>query len=210
MAGLNVEMRRGKFIVFEGLDGCGKTTQIKRLAAHFSETKMPYLLTAEPTEAPLGKLARDVLRGELSMTAEAFALLFAADRAEHVKKQIQPALDAGTHVFCDRFAYSNMAFQGTALPIGRIATFNEGAISLKPDLTLFIDTEPEECSRRMSSSRQLEELYDGIKISHKIRERYFEAFRLYEKFMPVTVIKGNAAENEVYAQVLDAVASKFK
>ena len=201
---------RGKFIAFEGLDGCGKTTQIKRLAAHFSDAGIKYLLTAEPTGGLLGRLARNVLLEIVEMSAEALALLFAADRAEHVIRQILPALETGKHVLCDRFVYSNMAFQGTALPLAKIAAFNDTAISVRPDLTLFIDVQPEECRRRMLPVRQSEEIYDGIKISHKIRERYYEAFQAYGTTMPVAVIDGNVPENEVFTQILTAVEGLVK
>ena len=194
-------VKRGKFIVFEGLDGSGKTTQIKRLGAYFAEEGIRCIVTKEPTDGPIGVLVRNVLRGITPLSTESLALLFAADRAEHVTRQIRHALESGTHVLCDRFVYSNMAYQGMKIPLNTIAAYNERFFTA-PDLTLFIDTDPKECARRITANRQTREIYDDEKLAQKIRPLYLEAFNLYRDQMPVTMIDGNLEKCDVFARLL--------
>jgi len=194
-----------KFIVFEGLDGCGKTTQIERLGAHLSNKGANCLVTREPTNGAIGSIARQALLGEIELSTDALALVFAADRAEHVEKVIRPSLAAGQHVLCDRFVYSNMAFQGTKLPIEAIAAYNARSFDAV-DMTIFIDVPPEECNRRISASRKNVEIYDKIEIMRRVRELYSEVFRLYGNVMPVSFIDGNAPEDDVFSKILSAVS----
>jgi len=202
-------INRGKFIVFEGLDGSGKTTQIKRLSAYYAAHGIDCLVTKEPTDGPIGVLARSALHGSISLTTESLALLFAADRAEHVVRDIRPALEAGVNVLCDRFIYSNMAFQGMEVPMSTIASYNERAM-IAPDLTIFIDTHPKECTRRILSARQNLEIYDGEKLAWQIRGRYLELFGLFGDKMPVVTIDGNRQESDVFAQLLDVSGHLLK
>jgi dTMP kinase len=199
---------KGKFIVIEGIDGSGKTSQINRLGAYFAENNIPCFVTKEPSDRPIGNLARQAVcgGGKNLLSADALALLFAADRAEHLNKEIRPALAAGKVVLCDRFIYSNMAYQGMAVPMWAIASYNERFIKNteifeKPDLTIFIDTPPEECTRRIIASRESFELFDGAETAQKIRSGYFEAFELCKAHMPVTVIDGNRSKNEIFSRL---------
>ena len=198
-------IKRGKFIVFEGLDGSGKTTHIKRLTKHLQKQDIRCLATKEPTDGIIGNIARLALHGKEPLSIDALALIFAADRAEHIAKQINPALTAGLHVLCDRFVYSNMAFQGTAIPLNTIAAYNERSLTA-PDMTIFIDVTPEECARRQSR-RKIKEIYDGLKLAQEIRSLYFEAFEQHKERMPVTVVDGNGEEDEVFARLLAVVTA---
>lgn len=135
-------MRR--FITFEGIEGCGKTTQIGFAAAWLKERGIPFLTTAEPGGTPLGRKIREILlnRGSCAIGAEAELLLFAAARAQHVRETIVPALNAGQWVLCDRFTDATLAYQGfgrglDAAFIRSLNTFS--ACSLTPDLTLLFD-----------------------------------------------------------------------
>lgn len=189
-------MSTGKFIVFEGLDGSGKTTQINRLSEHLKKNNIPHIVTKEPTDNPIGALARCVVRGEVSLTKEALSLLFAADRAEHIATEISPALSAGKFVLCDRYIYSNMAYQNG------VQVVTDSHHLKKPDLTIFIDTSPEECTRRIIANRQSMDIYDGIKISQQIRTKYLESFRRYKLGMPVEIINGDQQEDEIFSKLL--------
>ena len=196
-------MPKGKFIVLEGIDGSGKTTQAKNLGNFFEKTGINHLLTKEPTDSSLGRLARAALLMEENFCPEALGLLFAADRADHIKREIFPALEAGALVLCDRYVYSNMAFQGTAIPQKHIAAYHEGFL-VYPDLTLFIDADPEESTKRLST-RTSPELYDDLQVSHEVRRQYFNAFKLMGHKMPVTQINGNLKEDEVFKLLKAAV-----
>ena len=134
----------GRFITFEGSEGCGKTTQIGLAAAWLKERGIPFLTTAEPGGTPLGRMIREILLNRSSCTigAEAELLLFAAARAQHVRETILPALNEGTWVLCDRFADATVAYQGfgRGLDTGVIRILNAfSAVSLKPDMTLLLD-----------------------------------------------------------------------
>ena len=134
----------GRFVTFEGSEGCGKTTQIGLAAAWLKERGIPFLTTAEPGGTPLGRRIREILLNRSSCTigAEAELLLFAAARAQHVRETILPALKEGTWILCDRFADATVAYQcfGRGLDAGFIQILNAfSALSLKPDMTLLFD-----------------------------------------------------------------------
>src|SRR5512138_552087 len=103
-----------RFITFEGIEGCGKTTQIRLAALWLKERGLPFLATAEPGGTPLGRTIREILlnRSSLTIGAEAELLLFAASRAQHVRETIRPALEEGKWVLCDRFSDATVAYQG--------------------------------------------------------------------------------------------------
>jgi dTMP kinase len=134
----------GKLITFEGGEGSGKTTQIRLASDWLGESGISALATAEPGGTPLGQRIRQMLlkRQTCDMGAEAELLLFAADRAQHVREVILPALEAGRWVLCDRFTDATLAYQGfgRGLDVAFIRTLNDlAACSLKPDLTLLFD-----------------------------------------------------------------------
>lgn len=134
----------GKFVTFEGSEGCGKTTQIRLAATSLAGRGISVFETAEPGGTPLGRRIREILlnRGSCAIGAEAELLLFAAARAQHVRETILPALEEGTWVLCDRFTDATVAYQGfgRGLDIGFIRILNAfSALSLKPDMTLLFD-----------------------------------------------------------------------
>ncbi|MCL1999778.1 MAG: dTMP kinase [Turicibacter sp.] len=189
--------KRGKFIVIEGIDGSGKTTLINNIAEYFKRTETPFLTTKEPTESIIGRLATSVIRKQESLCNDALALIFAADRAEHLEKEIKPAIDVGKIVFCDRYVYSNMAYQGY-----KAYEYNKTFL-LKPDLTVFLDTTPKECTKRIALNRMSMEIYDGIHNAERIRQSYFEMFAACGDELPVTTMKGNCKENEVFERFIE-------
>ncbi|MFM7675485.1 MAG: dTMP kinase [Synechococcus sp.] len=152
-------MERGRFLVLEGIDGCGKTTQRQALADWLPGSGlMPpgasLRLTREPGGSPLGLALRELLLhppGDLAPCPEAELLLYAADRAQHVRQCIEPALAAGHWVLSDRFSGSTTAYQGhgRGLPLDTILTLEHIATGgLVPDLTLWLDLPLEESLRR--------------------------------------------------------------
>ena len=139
-------MQRGKFITFEGIDGCGKTTQLKLLERHLAEQGIPFISTREPGGTPIGRRIRAVLLDVSDDPVEPLAelLLYAADRAQHVRQLILPALAAGKIVLSDRYADATIAYQGYGrgfdLPlVEELMALATGG--LKPDLTLLFDLE---------------------------------------------------------------------
>ena len=149
----------GRFVVLEGIDGCGKTTQLERLREWLPTSGlMPagarLLTSREPGGTPLGRALRELLLhppAEAAPCSDSELLLYAADRAQHVAQVIRPALEAGDWVLCDRFTGSTAAYQGygRGLPLERIAALEGFATGgLEPDLTLWLDLPLEESLRR--------------------------------------------------------------
>lgn len=147
-------MKKGRFITFEGGEGCGKSTQIRRLEAYLKEKGVEVLVTREPGGTRLAELIRGLLKDEKDDPPcdRAELLLFLAARAQLVKNVILPALDSGVWVLSDRFSDSTFAYQGygRGLDLGILKVANDFACdSLKPDLTLLLDVPPEVASSRM-------------------------------------------------------------
>ncbi len=134
------------FIVIEGIDGCGKGTQAKLLLKHLSDLGTDVLLTAEPTRGPLGKMIREHLSNPF-LDDEALALLFAADRIEHLEKEVRPALRSGKIVISDRYVYSSVAYQGQKVDMEWVGEINKYAD--RPDLVILLDISPSLGQKRM-------------------------------------------------------------
>ena len=145
---------RGRFITFEGGEGCGKSTQVKRLAAALEAKGVKVLLTREPGGTRLAEMIRTLLKDEAEdpPVDRAELLLFLAARAQLVRNVIRPALEAGTWVLSDRFSDSTIAYQGygRGLPVDFVKAANDFACEgLAPDLTLLLDVEPSVAAQRM-------------------------------------------------------------
>jgi len=141
-------MRRGKLITFEGIDGCGKSTQMRLLGQYLTERDVAVVLTREPGGTELGRKVRSALLdgGAGSVEPLAELLLYAADRAQHVRRVILPALSLGKVVLSDRFYDATTVYQGYArgFDLGLVNQLNELATGgLKPDLTLLFDLDVE-------------------------------------------------------------------
>lgn len=198
---------RGRFIVLEGIDGCGSTTQARRLAAALGAH-----LTAEPTDGSIGKLIRDVLTGRTSrrMSAATMALLFAADRLDHVDGEIEPLLAAGTSVVSDRYDLSSLAYQSATSADGDLALpwireLNRRA--LRPDLTLVIDVDADTAAERRRARGAAAELYEVDELQRRLAGVYRDAERLVPGDR-VVHIDGSAGADAVFGAVMAAVTAR--
>jgi dTMP kinase len=173
------DARKGLFIVLEGGEGSGKTTQAEKLADAFFNLGIPNMLTREPGVTNLGRELRRILldpRHE-SFSKKAEALLFAADRAEHVEKIIRPALERGMVVICDRYIASTMAYQAYAggLEIDAIREMSNWASSgLYPDVTYFLDVDPKVGLGRVKDEDKNRFEEKPIEYHEKVREGFRE------------------------------------
>jgi dTMP kinase len=177
-------MKKGRFITFEGGEGCGKSTQIRRLEAYLKEKGVEVLVTREPGGTRLAELIRGLLKDEKDDPPcdRAELLLFLAARAQLVKNVILPALDSGVWVLSDRFSDSTFAYQGygRGLDLGILKVANDFACdSLKPDLTLLLDVPPEVASSRMRKrERETNTSADRIELAgEEFHRKLREGFR---------------------------------
>lgn len=191
---------KGAFICIEGLDGCGKTTQAKLLVKKLRKSH-DAVYTAEPSDGKIGAFIREsCLYGQRRLSSVVEALLFAADRLEHVENNVLPALRQGRLVVSDRYVYSSLAYQGAAgLSLNWIEKINEHA--LHSDLAILIDVEPKVVMQRLKPARSVME---NLRTQQRVREIYL---KLAEKGELVR-IDGNKSRAEV-ATELSAVVLHF-
>ncbi|MCL2476867.1 dTMP kinase [Candidatus Bathycorpusculum sp.] len=189
----------GIFLVIEGLDGSGKTTQAKILAQRLSETYSVYL-TAEPSRGKIGTFIRECcLYDQTRLPTEAEALLFAADRIEHMNAELKPALNQGKLVICDRYLYSSLAYQGNSgLSLEWIKNINSQA--LQPDFSIFLDVPPEQVLERLHRKKSVMET---LETQCRVREVYLKFVEKGE----LILIDGNkpreTVADELYAKIID-------
>ena len=167
---------KGKFIVFEGIDGSGKTTQQKRLAERLrGEGKMVYM-TAEPTEMPTGKALREALAGKVKKSEWDMALMFVSDRIAHnldEESGIRKKLDEGYYVICDRYYYSTLAYQGYSTDYEWIRGMNLSCPEIiRPDICIYLDLLPSQSLERISAGRQTTEIYENEETLARVREKF--------------------------------------
>jgi dTMP kinase len=193
---------RGFFICVEGLDGCGKTTQTKLLVRRLRRKRYDAIYTAEPSRGKIGKfIKRHCLHGEKRVSSIIEALLFAADRFEHVEDVIVPAIGKGKIVVSDRYVYSSLAYQGAAgLDLEWIEKVNEHAIH--PDLAFFIDVKPEIVVKRLKPKKSVME---NLQTQQKVREVYMKFVENGE----LVKIDGNGSVQEVAESILKAALKGF-
>lgn len=197
----------GLFLVVEGPDGAGKTTQIDLLAEFLTEAGSPPVITREPGGTPIGQAIRDILLDptHTSMAPEAEALLYAADRAQHVAQVIRPALAAGRVVVSDRYLDSSLAYQGLARGLGvarilEISTWATGG--LLPDLVVLVDTATELARTRSAGTDRLEQ--EPETFHRRVAEAYWALARTYaDRF---AIVDGTLPAGEVAAEVRRRVA----
>ena len=194
--------KRGAFIVIEGLDGSGKSTQAKMLAAALRK-EYDVVCTVEPSRGAIGRFIRNrILFERVRPSASVEALLFAADRIDHVQREVAPALAEGRVVISDRYLYSSLAYQGSAgLSLDWIQTIN--VHSLKPDLALFIDVSPEVVLGRL---RRKKSVMETLEIQQKVRSIYLR----YVEKGELAKIEGGNSKKTVAREVLAVVCAFLK
>ena len=175
---------RGKFIVFEGTDGCGKTTQTELLRRRIAEaTGRPCVNELEPNSRNVtGAIIRAALYGSVRVLPESMAYMHVADRLEHIDYML-PLLEGGTSIVCDRYYVSNMAYNSTPrLSMKDIFDLNAPCRKLlPPDAIVFLDVDPEVSAARRGAGRTDNELYDADEKQRRVRADYRQALDFLEK-----------------------------
>ena len=195
-------MQKGLFITFEGIDGCGKSTQLNLLANYLIKKGYEVIITREPGGKGLGEKIREILLnydGEVSSNCEAF--LFLADRAQHIDTIVKPAVEAGKIVLCDRHTDSTIAYQGygRGVDIQRLKMLNNLATSgFVPDLTLVFDVDVETSMLRVGKTQDRMESA-GVEFFERVREGYLEIGKTEPE--RVKVISSKDSIENIFEQV---------
>lgn len=207
--------RRGFFIVLEGLDGSGKSTQARLLAEHLRAGGREVWLTAEPTGSRLGGLIREALGGRVSCSPEELAALFLADRVRHnadPEDGIQARLARGADVVCDRYYYSSFAYQGMETDPDWVLRMNLDCPAVRrPDLCIFYDLDPETCLGHLRGSRERLEIFEtDAALIEKTRKQFERVFSMLEGQENIVRVDAGRSIEEVAAETREVVGGFLK
>jgi len=196
---------KGRFIVFEGLDGSGKSTQADLLLSYLKKNKKKAHLTSEPTRYLIGGLIKSFVTHDWKSTPECLQLLFAADRAHHLDKEIIPFLKKGITVISDRYFLSSLAFGALEIDDGDwLADINQKFIF--PDLTIILKVRPRSCIRRMAGERFSLSLFEKEKKLRKVWRNYQH---LQKRFKNVYIVQGEGPVEEIFSRVKALLHTKL-
>lgn len=197
---------RGKFITFEGCDGCGKSTQLRMLSEYLEKQGIAHVFTREPGGGKISEEIRQILLDgkNAEMTDECEALLYAAARVQHLADRVEPALKEGKLVVCDRYVDSSLAYQGYARGLGVDFVTKINAYALEnylPDVTVFIDLSPMDAFERKHGADENDRLEQAGMSFHK---KVYEGYKNLAKENPnrFAVLDGRKTPDEVFADVL--------
>ena len=198
-----------RLIVLEGLDGAGTTTQARRLVGYLNDHAHPAHATREPSDGPIGRLIREMLTGHHAIAGQAigqstFGLLFAADRLDHLQREVEPQLAAGRLVVSDRWYHSSLAYQGTGADRDWITEIN--ARARRPDLTIFLEVRPEIAAQRRVAAGRVQELFEDLAMQQEVAAGYratiTELTALGER---IDVIDGELPPDAVFHEIVGLV-----
>ena len=198
-------MPKGIFIVLEGIDGCGKSSQSKLLFDWLNENKIEAIFTHEPTSGEIGSLLTSKYLKEVDLPL-VDAFLFCADREEHLKRTVLPALEQGKVVVSDRYYHSTLAYQqAQGLELNWLLELNKNFI--KPDLTIIIDLEPELAVERIEKdeNRKMEDRkkFEKVEFLKKVRKNFLDLKKILKE--KIVVVNGEASKEKVFEAILKEV-----
>jgi len=195
---------RGKFIVIEGPDGAGLSTQAE-LLANWIKKKRACVLTKEPTDNLIGGLIRAALKNEWKTSFDALQLLFSADRAHHLKSDIIPALEKGKWVICDRYMLSTICYgAASGVDVDWLKELNKNF--LRPDLTIVLDVPVEVSLERMKVARFGAELFEKRERLMRVRDNYH---KFKDLFGDSVMIDGTRSIKEIHEEIKRVVIERL-
>lgn len=204
----------GKFIVIEGLDGTGKTTQIKLLQKSLEQRGIPAVTTAEPTDMPTGKLLRRVLSGEVPSSPWSTAALFLADRIQHNcgENGIIENIKNGKTVISDRYYYSTFAYQGSETDLKWTMDIHYSCpFVTRPDLVIFLTADVDECLDRINANRPANaiEIYENADALNRTKDLFSKVFDLIGDKENIVFVDASGTVDEVHARIIKAYDNAF-
>ena len=188
---------KGKFIVFEGLDGSGTSTQANLLFKYFREKDKKVYLTGEPTSSLIGGLIKSQIAGDWQSSPECLQLLFTADRAFHLEKEIIPLLERGITVICTRYILSTLAYGSIDIKDTQwLMNLNKKFIL--SDITFLLKVSAKTCIQRIKKERFHQELFEK---EEKLKEVFKNYLKFAKKFKNVYIIDGEKPIKEVSEEI---------
>ncbi|MFA5570880.1 MAG: dTMP kinase [Sphaerochaetaceae bacterium] len=194
-----------RFIVIEGMDGSGTTTQMKRITEEFDRSKIECHATYEPTSSQLGSLVRSVLRKEVVTTPLALAMLFSADREDHLFNPIYgivEKMNKGTVVISDRYLFSSLAYQSIDCGFEKVSSLNEFPL---PKFVVYLDTPISECLKRIDTRDNGRELFERQEFLEKVRDNYEFIFSDLPKDVVLIRIDGCKAIDHITDEIIQVL-----
>lgn len=204
-------MPTGIFIVLEGLDGSGTTTQAELMKRWLEASGHGRVyLTREPTDGPIGHLIRLALRRRLVLDAHTLALLFAADRMDHLASDLIQKLNQGVTVICDRYYLSSFAYQ-LLDPQTDLAWLEQlNAKAIPPDLTILLDVPPDVCMARIQRTRSHVELFEDLERLRSVRAHYLAIARgPRSERERIVIVDGDRSQEVVHADIRAVIQAQF-
>ena len=203
---------RGKFITYEGCDGCGKSTQLKMLSDYLTQKGVEHIFTREPGGGKISEAISEILLNgkNTEMTDECEALLYAAARVQHLHDRVEPALAQGKLVICDRYVDSSIAYQAYGRNLGKDFIEKINAYALEnylPDVTLFIDLTPEAAFARKKGADENDRLEQaGMAFHKRVYQGYDELAN--EQKERIVRVDGNATPEQIFDRVIQVLKQK--
>jgi len=194
-------MSKGKFIVFEGIDGSGKSTQIELLRKNLTESGHQVYITREPSDGPIGVMIRQCLGGRLKVDEKTMATLFAADRLDHIhngNNGLKAKQEQGVDILSDRYYLSNYAYQSVGVELDWVQQLNrEAAKDMRPDLHIFIDVPVDVALARIHSNRGDVELYENYERLNHTRNMFLQVIHELKESENIVIIDGSGTVEEI-------------
>ncbi|MDR3697953.1 dTMP kinase [Mucilaginibacter sp.] len=207
-------MKKNLFIAFEGIDGSGKSTQVKLLKEKLEQAGLKVYTTCEPTESPIGKIIRDIFTHKMEADHRVIAGLFVADRLDHLLNKtngIIKMLEEGYTVITDRYYFSSYAYQSTHMDLNWVIQANSlSAGLLRPDVNIFIDITPEQSMERLKKGRTSIELYETLENLQNVRNKYFEVMELLQSEERIFKTNGNRDADTISNEIWSNLALQFQ
>ena len=198
-------MKKNLFIALEGIDGSGKSTQVKLLSESLEKTGHKIYTTFEPTDSPIGRIIRDIFNHRLEADHRTIAGLFVADRLDHLlNKQngILRKMEEGYTVITDRYYFSSYAYHGAHMSLDWVIEANSlSADLLRPDINIFIDISPEISLKRIAKSRHSMELFETLDNLRQVKDKYYEAIEKLKDQERVFITDGNREPEAIFKDI---------
>jgi len=201
----------GKFIVFEGIDGAGKSTQVALLSERLRALGNEVHLTAEPTSAASGKAIREALSGSVRKSECEMATMFVLDRIAHSKDEISPLCESGKTIISDRYYYSTLAYQGQTTSYEWVKTMNLGCPEIKrPDLCIYLDLLPEQSLARINARNESLEIYENIEKLTNVRRAFLSVIDdLKKEGDKIFIVSADRAPEDIADEIFNIVKAEL-